>query len=155
MKKLLSNSFRWILALLGIGAVSCDREGNFLRPGRGGDVVCMYGVPTAEYCVKGRVVDELQKPLKDISVTHSGVEEAVTSEDGSFSVNISSFSFGKEKSDTLVLNFHDVDGPDNGGSFEDKSVTVNFMKTKEGDGAWRNGTYEASPIKVEMKKKSN
>ena len=64
-----NRSLNWILTtLLGfLGFSSCEDNGD--DPG---NIICMYGTPTASYTIKGKVTDQAGQALSDIqnSVTN-------------------------------------------------------------------------------------
>ena len=141
--------FRRALGLLGFAAVSCDGE-PLGTGGHGDDVAVMYGVPTVEFRVSGKVTDGNSDVLEGISVTRFGEEMARSSENGSFEFTTVKTSFGRDKTDTLVLNFHDGKADREGGAYKPVSQTVTARKTEDGTGMWDNGSYVANDVKVEM-----
>jgi len=149
MKKLIKNIARALMASLGFAAASCDKI--HLGKEEGGEMMVMYGVPYATYTSKGSVTDNAGNALKNIVVTRHGEELTATDTDGNFSIKSEVVGFGR---DTLVLNFHDVDGPENGGSFTTTQATVKLTKTSDGDknNSWFLGEYTGSDVKVVMKK---
>lgn len=149
MKEIVLKICRWLLPLLGISTISSCGEGS---PFDGG--YAMYGTPTMNFRVKGKVVDkDTGNPIKDISVNAFKPKaydlecQTVTDENGGFEVLGHSF-----PSDTVYLKFTDVDGDDNGGSFVYKEQAVYVKKIKKGDGAWDAGDYEADEVEIKMKK---
>ena len=58
-----NRSLNWILTtLLGfLGFSSCEDNGD--DPG---NIICMYGTPTASYTIKGKVTDQAGQALSDI-----------------------------------------------------------------------------------------
>jgi len=140
---------KWALALLGFSAASCSEIGGGLFGG--GEVTVMYGVPHADFTIKGSVADTEMNPLNGIEVTHNGAVLGETNSQGAFNVEFSEFSM--EKVDTVVLNFHDVDGKENGGKFIDAAATVK-MTAKDFDdkSGWKTGEYTASGVRVTMTK---
>ena len=129
---------RFLYALLGLlGFASC-----------GCSALDMYGTPTVDFTIKGKVTDAEGNPIKDIAVsleTDSGtvMQSTTTAADGTFTTT-------KTGTDNWlfydsVLIFTDTDGEANGGDFATYEVeTDNLPKTKvkEGDGAWYQGEYE-------------
>ena len=140
---------RRALGLLGFAAVSCDGE-PLGTGGRGDDVAVMYGVPTVEFRVSGKVTDGNSDVLEGISVTRFGEEMARSSEEGSFEFTTLKTGFGRDKTDTIVLNFHDGISDREGGAYKPVTQNVIANKTEEGSGFWDNGTYVANDVKVEM-----
>lgn len=100
----------------------------------------MYGTPWADYEVKGKVLDADGDPIKGIKV--SLIEDQYNSqstqslENGTFKVSLGTIPFDK-----LKLTAQDIDGAENGGEFEEKTVELDFSKIKytgESDG-WYHG----------------
>ena len=60
-----NRSLNWILTtLLGfLGFSSCEDNGD--DPG---NIICMYGTPTASYTIKGKVTDQAGQALSDILI---------------------------------------------------------------------------------------
>lgn len=127
---------RFLYALLGLlGFASC-----------GSSALDMYGTPTADFTIKGKVTDAEGNPIKDIAVsleTDSGtvMQSTTTAADGTFATN--------KMNDFLlfssIVTFTDTDGEANGGDFATYEVEVEELpktKVKEGDGAWYQGEYE-------------
>ncbi len=125
MKKFLSKS----LSILG-----------FSIPMFGCDVPDMYGTPWADYEVKGKVLNADGDPIKGIKV--SLIEDQYNSqstqslENGEFKVKLGAIPFDK-----LQLTAQDIDGTENGGEFEEKTVELDFSKVGfEGDSdGWYHG----------------
>ncbi len=125
MKKIITKS----LSILG-----------FTIPMFGCDAPEMYGTPWADYEVKGKVLDADGDPIKGIKV--SLIEDQYNSqstqslENGTFKVSLGTIPFDK-----LKLTAQDIDGAENGGEFEEKTVELDFSKIKytgESDG-WYHG----------------
>ena len=112
IKKLWNNALRMLLALFGLNLFTA----------------CYGPAPYASFVsLKGKGVGEDGNPIANISVCSEGEEFYRTNPgDGSFSYfmgcNVSSVP------ETITLRFVDTDGPDNGGEFEEKTVTVNLME---------------------------
>ena len=132
----------YLISLFGFGAASC---------------VCAYGTPTTDYTIKGKVADSEGMPIKGIVVSSrsawsdetSGVEVAVTGEDGSFRT--------KTLSDNIhgdIIVFTDTDGEANGGDFATIEVDISDLpqqKIKKGKG-WYQGEYEVTAdVKLDKK----
>lgn len=160
MRKLGLKFWSKVLALLGIGGAmeACD----IFPIG-----ACMYGTPHADYKVSGSVTDENGNPIPGISVRQyqspgpdesgkiiydgwEGPELTRTEADGTFVIDTELTSFGGDEE----FIFRDVDGPENGGEFEDQSQKVEVSRTQKGDKAWYGGKFEAHGIKVVLKAKS-
>ena len=142
-----------LLSILGFAAVGCEGQ------------VCMYGVPTATYEVKARVVDPEGNPIKGIEVVVSDREqenewsrvlETTTKEDGTFE---NSRTKGLMPTSALYVRLTDVDGEENGGDFRElvQEVTVynSVNKIEEGDGGWYNGCYEVKVGDIMLEPKSS
>ena len=113
----------------------------------------MYGSPTVDFMVKGKVTDSEGTPIKGIVISSKrGLSDdlsAVTDENGEFITNqIHQTGFYG----TLV--FTDVDGADNGGDFATCEKDLSALpKTlvKDGEG-WYEGEYEVT-ANVKLNKK--
>lgn len=160
MKKIGLRFWAKVLALFGLGGAmeSCE----IFTIG-----ACMYGCPHADYKVSGSVTDEDGNPIPGISVRQyqsagpkedgsviydewEGAELVKTEADGTFVIDTELTSFGGDEE----FIFRDVDGPENGGEFVDKSLKIKFDQVKKGDKAWYGGAYEASDVKVVLKPKA-
>lgn len=104
--------------------------------------VVMYGSPLADYEVKGKVLDADGDPIKDIKVRlQDDRHYAYTSQDnecqsldnGDYAVRLNSL-----PTDKLYLVVQDIDGAENGGEFEEKTVELDFSNIKYtgDDDAW-------------------
>lgn len=138
MKKLLY----LLLGLLGFSACSEGENSNKTRDDID-NIPCMYGTPTVEFTIKGKVTDSAGVPIKGIVVSSDRNSDlsAVTGEDGSFTTN-------KVRAINIygTLTFTDTDGDANGGDFATKDVSVENLPTvkiKDGEG-WYNGEYEVT-----------
>lgn len=130
--------------------------------------VTVYGVPTVDYAVKGRVVDSKGKPVKGLRVTliNSDIDpdnlpdtphwkeqmarvSDTTDKEGNFDVRTSDRPW--EKVRVLVT---DIDG-DKNGTFEPQLLDVQFGEPVKGDkpmSSWNLGEKKAE-VTVEMKSK--
>jgi putative lipoprotein (rSAM/lipoprotein system) len=116
----------------------------------------MYGTPWADYEVKGKVLDADGDPIKGIKV--SLIEDQYNSqstqslEDGTFKVSLGTIPFDK-----LKLTAQDIDGAENGGEFEEKTVELDFSKVEAtGDkGAWYSGKFSLEQDIVLEEKTNN
>ena len=130
-----------ILVIFGFaGSVSCAT----------GNINVMYGVPTMDFEVSGKVVNHDSVPVAGIKVscstrTEPGVSSVLTAGDGSFVISGTGMS--------ALLNFEDIDGPENGGEFADKSEEIEVEQVGKGDGSWYKGKFEAKGVVIEMKEK--
>ena len=144
---------RWYNALLTmllsmLGFESCSSLGE--------EVPVEYGVPHANYIVKGIVTDEAGAPIQGIKVTgpaptYSSMinQTAITDESGSFKLEeFTSFHGG-------YIAVEDTDGEANGGDF--KSDTLNIYDIKdskqiEQGERWYEGKFEVT-ANFKLKKK--
>ena len=134
---------RFWFAILGVlGFSACDNP-----------PLDMYGSPTVDFMVKGKVTDSEGTPIKGIVISSKrGLSDdlsAVTDEKGEFVTNKI-----KEFGVMGTLVFTDVDGADNGGDFETYEKDLSkFPQTqvKEGEG-WYRGEYEVT-ADVKLNKK--
>lgn len=117
------------------------------------DLPVMYGVPLAEYSVKGRVLDSDNNPIKDIEVSSDFYPYAKvrTDDDGEFLFHVDEM----DAAESLTLNFTDTDGEENGGEFETKTVDVPLEQTDPGDGNWDMGDYTAEGVEIVLTRKDS
>lgn len=149
MVKVASKLRNWILSILGFAAVgsgaSCDIIDNII------DTPCMYGMPTMDYKVSGKVADKDNNPVKGILVTvpeSYSADSTWTSDDGSFNIKGQAW-----PEDEIKVLFEDIDGVGNGGEFNSKEEVVNLTRTKKADGAWYEGEFSADELSVTLEKK--
>lgn len=112
----------------------------------------MYGTPTMEYRVSGKVTDsETGNPIPGIEVEYyhcwNGDQTVLTSDDGGFEVEAM-----HSPSDDVTLKFTDIDGPENG-EYEPLELEVKLDKVAESSGAWDDGDYAADNVEVKMTKR--
>ncbi len=131
--------------------------------------VTVYGVPTADFAVKGRVVNASGKPIKGIQVSllkrdypdnalppqdewnNSFLKEATdtTDNNGSFEIKV----LGCRPWDQMKVVMRDIDGAKNG-KYQQQSMDVEFGEPEAEDGEnvnkWRQGVKHAE-ITVKMK----
>lgn len=114
----------------------------------------MYGTPTADYTIKGKVTDAEGNAIKGIVVSPKfyGGEpqlEVVTAEDGTFATDQIKSTIGLDS-----ITFTDTDGEANGGDFQTVELDADKLpqtKVAEGDG-WYEGVYEVTAdVKLEKK----
>lgn len=113
INKLWNSVLRVLLALFGLNVFTA----------------CYGPAPYSPYLqLKGKVVDGSDKPIGGIKVTVDKESDAdmKTAEDGQFFYT--KFCDAYSVPETLTLRFTDIDGPDNGGEFDEKTVTVNFKE---------------------------
>lgn len=109
----------------------------------------MYGTPYFDYKVKGKVTDKEGAPVKGIEVGSQDAGPVTSGSDGSYELS------GREWSGQTTLTFTDIDGPENGGEFAEKVVTVEFTeadRTEKGKG-WHEGTFSRSGVDTTLEKK--
>lgn len=137
-KNILKTSNRiygYIMGLLGfsLGCQSC------------GLLAKAYGSPSADYIISGRVTDATNNPIKNIEVNiirendgkEYSIEKLNTDDKGEYIFNHSQTSAEAKFS----IKYHDTDGVENGGEFEDMSQGVEFKRADftGGDGDWYSG----------------
>ncbi len=115
-----------------------------------------YGQPYSEYKLVGEVKSTEGKPVKGIRVIVKPYVENTSQEvldwdrdtlytdaDGKFSKDVLKHTWpNKMKGSTIV--FDDIDGPENGGEFESKTLTdkeFTVEQMKKGDGRWYDGDF--------------
>ena len=127
--------------------------------------VTVYGVPTVDYTVKGRVVDPAGKPVKGVQVMliNSEIDPEnlpespywdeqlkriadTTDAHGNFEVR----NTDRPREQVRVM-VRDVDGAKNG-KFENQVVDVEFGEPEGGRGNWKLGERKAE-VTVKMKRK--
>jgi len=132
----------WILSSIMtlLGFSSCDLSGSMV----------MYGVPSADYLVGGKVTDKTGKPINGIKVDvvveaegcKLGEQTVNTDQTGAYEVKLEVF-----PSSTASLNvyFEDTDGEANGGLFKSDSLkNVSTKLDKKNSDSWFVGTYKAN-----------
>ena len=139
----------WLLAVLGFGSlVGCEQ------------VPVMYGSPSADYEIKGKVLDADGDPIKGIKVevqTYVAGPEPIpiirkfSLDDGTYDASVQTFPVSK-----LRLVAQDVDGAENGGEFAERTIELDFSKVEAtGDkDAWYNGTKSIEK-QIVMQEKSD
>lgn len=161
MKVTLNHWYNWmtgvLLSLLGFS--SCSKN-EIDDPGK---MICLYGVPTTHYILKGKVTDTDGKPINGVKVE---VNEAYdderrhlegpvyTDEKGEYST-APGVTFDAQGSVLLEATFEDVDGEANGGAFANDTVRgkdMTLKKISDGEGAFDRGTFEITANKT-MKRK--
>jgi len=147
MKQTLKTKFfSYLLVLLGFAATtSCEPS----------ETPCVNGVPIGVYyMVSGKVVDKDSAPIAGIRVSSGNDPERFptfpTDEDGSFYISW----FGTNRG--AYLYFQDIDGPENGGEFIDKTEEIKceyFCHGSPGIMAVYVGMYGAKDVVIRMEKK--
>ena len=142
MKRLLL----FLLTLLGFSSAGCEEHFG----------VCEYGVPTASFSLKARVVDEAGNPIQGIEVrTKKGDYFEDRTGVSDYLGNIDAHGSIWPGTQCEVV-FEDIDGPLNGGEFETLELDIKdkVVQTEEGDGSWYNGGFAAELGDVTMTLKS-
>ncbi len=140
-----------LLSFLGFSS-SCD----WLTPG------AMYGTPTADFMVKGKVESKSNKPVAGIKVdiskeyeTQEGKSSVLigtsASEAGTGTYTVKASDIPNDQ--TFKVKFTDIDGATNG-EYETLDTTVVFQNPKYsgGDGHWYHGRTEKE-LNVKLKAK--
>jgi putative lipoprotein (rSAM/lipoprotein system) len=127
-----------ILLLSAVGFLTgCDEIG--------GGNVAEYGVPNADYELKGTVTDEItSQSIQNIRVIRpvqslEYSDTTYTDKDGKYH-----FVFNDFPNDTYQLKFEDIDGGENGGEFITAEVEGVFTKNdqvQKGNGHWYDGKF--------------
>jgi len=128
--------------------------------------VPMYGVPLAEYQIRGQVTDEAGTPVQGIktsvkiiigSPSADGEKEIYARDsvqtDASGKYDISFSTAPRNRETKLIV--EDIDGEANGGEFLSDTLDIDYekaVKVKEGKGGWNWGIYEVSQD-IKLKKK--
>ena len=115
--------FAMLAALLGISA-GCK--------GGSQDIVCMYGVPTVSYELKGKVTDEAGKPVEGIEVSLERMEPGdstgvgytfgpivMTDGEGLWCIRTDG-----DPAPSIKAIYQDIDGSANGGLFAPDSTVI-------------------------------
>lgn len=137
-----------LLGLLGFSACSDDEEDN---------TPLMYGVPTADYIIKGTVTDEAGNPIEGLlvipyfrqgTVDSSQYPTTTTDSDGAFKLDTLK---GWDWVPPIVV--ADQDGEANGGHFIPDTLTYkDFERVPLGGGQeWHMGLFELE-AEVKLKK---
>jgi len=137
-----------VLGFLGLASAYSCSEGGLIFTGAD-----EYGTPYAEFEIKGVVTDGQGEPLKGIEVrcneVYISMETVYTDAEGRFVLSDGSF-----PTNSISLDFKDIDGELNGGEFETKTVEVSLEKIADGNGNWDFGFYGAE-VEVQMSLKES
>ena len=139
-----------LLGLLGFSACSDDEDEK-------DETLLMYGVPTADYIVKGTLTDEACNPIEGLHITSylhyhkfdlSKAPLATTAKDGTFKLDTIK---GMRIPPIVVA---DQDGEAHGGHFIPDTLTMNeFERIQLEDGTgWYDGVIELK-ADIKLKKK--
>ena len=143
--------FAILLSLVGLGSVGCYGP-------------LMYGTPSADFSVKGKVTDESGRPIPDLQViigrryysstsviynqTYFPIDTIKTGSDGIYRMNAE----GEFPPENLQVDVNDIDGEAGGGQFESASVVVKDIEYKGGSG-WYEGEANIEVPDIKLKKK--
>lgn len=138
----------WVAAVLGLA--SCEKINDIIG-GKGG-IVCMYGMPTADYNIDFDITDEEGNgiPGIEVEVMYSGMAPVYSDEQGNVK-------FTKNDYPSLDMKLTDVDGEENGGEFKSLTVTDKYFdvkQTEKGSGSWYQGKYDVTGT-IKMTRKEN
>lgn len=138
VNKLINAFCAFLLGILGFSA--CDS----LSPAE-------YGTPHADFKFTGTVTDESGKPVKGIRVTNDFTRDTLyTDAEGTFGAYLNGIVVYPA---TVETKFEDVDGEENGGEFDTKTLSVTPQQTKKGSGEWYEGEYTVTAnVSLEKKK---
>ena len=148
-----------LLSMLGFGCSSEEPMDMYGPP-------VEYGVPHADYILKGTVTDEtgtavqgIKTSLKEVHKYDTGtytygIDSIQTNESGNYQLQ-----FAKESSfykESIKLIVEDIDGEANGGEFLSDTIDIDYnkaVKVRKGDReGWYEGTYEVV-TDIKLKKK--
>ncbi|MDD2594912.1 MAG: radical SAM-associated putative lipoprotein [Bacteroidales bacterium] len=144
----------FLMLLSAIGMTSC----NGLIETIGGQLL-MYGSPTANYRISGKVKDEAGKGINGIQVVvgwpmtymeninyFRPIDTLYTDSNGNYS-----FSETMPQTNIRIL-ANDVDGEGNGGKFKSDSINISNIKFTGGDGSWYKGEAILENQDITLKK---
>lgn len=153
--------FALLLAVLGLGSCNTIEELNVFE-GIDLGARAMYGVPTAYWSVKGKVINEDEKPVAGLQVVigqrfydtagvkydihYKAIDTLMTGADGTFSYTKHGFPV-----QNLQADIHDIDGALGGGEFEDTTIIIKDIPYQGGDG-WYVGTADVVIPDITVKK---
>jgi putative lipoprotein (rSAM/lipoprotein system) len=116
---------------------------------------CEYGTPSADFVVKGKVIDKSsRKPVQDIRIIHKTgyaptSDTVKTNANGEFELKFVEFPGTNQ-----WVYAEDLDGTENGGLYGPDSLTVNssqMKRIKKGDGSWYQGVFEKNDANFALK----
>ena len=155
--------FAMLLSLLGIGGCDILENG-----GDDGGMRLMYGTPTADWSIKGKVTDEDNNPIGGIQVilgsrqentssviydvNYFPIDTLITGSDGTYSMSNDRNGRNHYPVKTLQVDVKDIDGPDNGGEFNDSQIVIRDIRY-EGGSVWYKGRAEIQVPDFVLKKK--
>ena len=115
-----------ILMLLTLFGVSnCDRIID--------NAALAYGMPHADFTIKGKITDEDEKPIENIKIA---IERDTTISDsvGNYSITITDMF-----DDKLLVSYIDDDNENGNFATRDSNIDMTNIKFKGGDGDWYDG----------------
>lgn len=154
MKKLIINPFdKIVIAILSV--IGFLTGCNIINP-----PVAEYGVPSADYIIKGIVTDSATStPVPNIRIirgdstvySYPQFDTIYTDAQGKYQTTVNSFPF---ESPTFHLKVDDVDGTQNVGEFQSKTMEVVFTSSdwiKKESGWYEGKSQKTADIKLNKK----
>ncbi|MCL2650837.1 MAG: radical SAM-associated putative lipoprotein [Candidatus Azobacteroides sp.] len=144
-----------VVLILGFSGVLCGCDN---PTDEYGPVYAEYGMPQADYVIKGIVTDEkTSNPIQNIRVIRQVYPEygdtLYTNSEGKYALEFGDFPPWQDN--TYRLKIEDIDGEKNGGYFEPKEIDVTVTKTdqvEKGDGRWYEGKFvKTQDVELERK----
>jgi len=137
--------------ILGLTGISCDN-------GNGPGPQPEYGMPYAKYVLDGTVVNaETEEPVEGIRVKfpsdasdYDSSSMTFSDENGDWSITKQIYPCGADGSSECDVSAQDVDGDENGGTFEEKQIDLSLTQTKPASGTWDKGTFEQHDVRIEL-----
>ena len=109
-----------------------------------------YGMPYGKLRLDGRVTDDQGTPIPGVQVHYAYSKADTTDADGKWSINddwASVWCATSEQEDCTV-GATDIDGPDNGGTYQPKEVELDLLQTEGASGDWYQGRWEQHNIEI-------
>lgn len=151
--------FLYIL-LSALGFSACGEaaigDGTTKDGGDSQEIPVMYGTPTIEFTVRGKVTDSEGVPIEGIVVSSDGTHGR-----DDFSVVTNKYGTFKTSKINWVsihgpITFTDIDGEANGGDFATLSASMQTLpkgNVQDSSGRWLNDEFEVvADVKLERKK---
>ncbi len=148
----------FLMLLSAIGLTSCDFILNLLPIPK-----CMYGTPSADYKISGKIKDESGNGINQVRVVVGSAQKNTSSViydypfipyDTLYTDSKGNYSFVRERefpAATLRIIAEDVDGDENGGTFLKDSLDIK-MKYTGGDDSWYSGKAVLDNQDITLKK---
>lgn len=122
--------------------------------------VAEYGVPTADFIIKGKVTDaKSEKPLKNIQIvvpvreySSYGLDTTYTDSNGEYEIKFQEFPTLDQPFKVVAS---DIDGENNNGLFKSDTIKTQFLlsdKIQKGTGSWFVGIYQKTNQNFSLKK---